>query len=151
MDSRTLDRATTPDATATPEAIEFVRFCRHRRSVGWPELYDEMCAVAGRGLFRGWGADELGAHGIGFSLFDMPRLAVLVQRVIADEREGRVAAPVAGLPTSAAVPVVAMPIGDDPNGTEQVRMESGAAESDRSASGEAAAASRDVALVNAGV
>ena len=48
-----------------------------RRRVGWPELYDEMCAVAGRGLFRGYGADDLAGFGIGFSLFDMPALATL--------------------------------------------------------------------------
>ena len=38
-----------------------------------------MCAVAGRGLFRGYGADDLAALGIGFSLFDMPALAVAGQ------------------------------------------------------------------------
>ena len=38
---------------AGPNAIEFVRFCYRRKHVGWPELYDEMCAVANRGLFRG--------------------------------------------------------------------------------------------------
>ena len=60
-----------------PDAIEFVRFCYRRRRVGWPELYDEMCAVASRGLFRGYDADDLAGLGIGFSLFDMPALAVL--------------------------------------------------------------------------
>ena len=40
-------------------AVEFVRFCRGRRRVAWPEIYDEMCAVARRRLFRGWGFDEL--------------------------------------------------------------------------------------------
>jgi len=74
MKSRSHDRA------ASADAIEFVRFCYRRRRVGWPELYDEMCAVAGRGLFRGWGSDELSAEGIGFSLFEMPALAVLVER-----------------------------------------------------------------------
>ena len=48
-----------------------------------------MCAVAGRGLYRGWGPDELGAEGIGFSLFEMQTLAALVSRVIAEERERR--------------------------------------------------------------
>jgi DNA-binding IclR family transcriptional regulator len=67
------------------EAIEFVRFCRQRRRVAWPELYDEMAAVAGRGLFRGYGLAELGERGIGFSLFDTPRLAALVASVIAVE------------------------------------------------------------------
>ncbi len=68
-----------------PDAVEFVRFCYHRRRVGWPELYDEMCAVAGRGLFRGFSADDLGGIGVGFSLFDMPALACLASRVVAEE------------------------------------------------------------------
>jgi hypothetical protein len=69
-----------------PDAIEFVRFCYRRRRVGWPELYDEMCAVAGRGLFRGYDADDLAGLGIGFSLFDMPALSILASRVVADEQ-----------------------------------------------------------------
>jgi hypothetical protein len=69
-----------------PDAVEFVRFCYHRRRVGWPELYDEMCAVAGRGLFRGYTADDLADHGIGFSLFGMPALAVLSARIVAEEQ-----------------------------------------------------------------
>jgi len=68
-----------------PDAIEFVRFCYRRRRVGWPELYDEMCAVAGRGLFRGYDADDLAGLGIGFSLFDMPALSVLAGQVVAEE------------------------------------------------------------------
>jgi hypothetical protein len=48
-----------------------------------------MCAVAGRGLYRGWGPDELSDEGIGFSLFEMQTLAALVSRVIAEERERR--------------------------------------------------------------
>jgi hypothetical protein len=83
MDSRTRERA------ASDDAVEFVRFCYSRRRVGWPELYDEMCAVAGRGLFRGWGSDELSAEGIGFSLFEMPALATLVHRIVAEEQERR--------------------------------------------------------------
>jgi hypothetical protein len=54
--------------------------------VGWPELYDEMCAVAGRGLFRGYDADDLAGLGIGFSLFDMPALAVLSGQIVAEEK-----------------------------------------------------------------
>jgi hypothetical protein len=69
-----------------PDAIEFIRFCYHRRRVGWPELYDEMCAVAGRGLFRGFSPDDLMHRGVGFSLFDMPALATLAMRVIAEEQ-----------------------------------------------------------------
>jgi hypothetical protein len=90
-----MDRTTAGEraaGTATPEvgeAIEFVRFCHRRRRVGWPELYDEMCAVAGRGLYRGYGPEELGAIGIGLGLFQMPALAELVARVVAEDVERR--------------------------------------------------------------
>ncbi|HUG30911.1 MAG TPA: hypothetical protein VMQ65_10415 [Candidatus Limnocylindria bacterium] len=70
----------------TADAVEFIRFCHARRRVGWPELYDEMCAVASRGLFRGWGPDELAAEGIGFGLFEMPRLAASVSEIVAEDR-----------------------------------------------------------------
>jgi hypothetical protein len=71
------------------EAVEFVRFCYRRRRTGWPELYDEMCAVAGRGLYRGWTHEELAEHGIGFTLSQMPALAVLVRRVVEEEGHAR--------------------------------------------------------------
>ena len=70
----------------TADAVEFIRFCYARRRVGWPELYDEMCAVASRGLFRGWGPDELAGQGIGFGLFEMPHLAVTVGEIVAEDR-----------------------------------------------------------------
>jgi hypothetical protein len=69
-----------------PDAADFIRFCYRRRRVGWPELYDEMCAVAARGLFRGLGADDLAAHGIGFALFDMPALAAMASGIVAEEQ-----------------------------------------------------------------
>lgn len=84
-----MDSRTAAVRAPSPDAIEFVRFCYRRRRVGWPELYDEMCAVAGRGLFRGWGSDELGAQGIGFSLFELPALAALVGQVVAEDQERR--------------------------------------------------------------
>jgi hypothetical protein len=70
----------------TADAVEFIRFCYARRRVGWPELYDEMCGVASRGLFRGWGPDELAGHGITFGLFEMPHLAVTVAEIVAEDR-----------------------------------------------------------------
>ena len=70
----------------TAEAVEFIRFCYARRRVGWPELYDEMCAVASRGLFRGWGPEELAEAGVKFGLFEMPRLAATVSEVVAEDR-----------------------------------------------------------------
>ena len=69
------------------DAAEFVRFCYSRRRVCWPSLYDEMCSVATRRLFRGWGHAELAEHGIGFSLYEIGALAGLVQFVIAEEIE----------------------------------------------------------------
>ena len=103
-----------------PDAIEFVRFCYRRRRVGWPELYDEMCAVAGRGLFRGYDADDLAGIGVGFSLFDMPALAVIAARIVSEEQalrrpvrvaispEPLVAGPVE--PAPVAVPVDPAPV-----------------------------------------
>jgi hypothetical protein len=70
----------------TADAVEFIRFCYARRRVGWPELYDEMCAVASRGLFRGWGPDDLQAHGIRFGLLDMADLSTTVADIVAEDR-----------------------------------------------------------------
>ena len=84
MDSRSV--AARP---AAPEAIEFVRFCYRRKRVGWPELYDEMCAVASRALFRGLDADGLAGIGIGLCLTDMPGLAAIVGQVVAEEQRAR--------------------------------------------------------------
>jgi len=92
--------------TPDPEAAEFVRFCYRRRRVGWPELYDEMCAVASRGLYRGYGTDDLAALGIGFSLFDMPALAVFARRIVDEEQALR--RPVA---------VTIAPLADEPAAT----------------------------------
>jgi hypothetical protein len=81
----------------TPEAEAFIRFCYQRRRVGWPELYDEMCAVASRGLFRGMGVADLAEIGIGFSLFETPRLAEAVTRIAAEEQAARRAARAAAI------------------------------------------------------
>jgi hypothetical protein len=81
-------RAAEPPAV-DGEALEFVRFCHRRKHVGWPELYDEMCRVAGRGLYHGCHADDLAEIGIAFGLLDMPALAILVSRVVAEDQERR--------------------------------------------------------------
>jgi len=69
------------------EAEEFVRFCYRRRQVEWPQLYDEMCAVAARGSFRGLCYEDLSSHGISFALNELPRLAALAHRVAAEDEE----------------------------------------------------------------
>jgi hypothetical protein len=79
------ERPSTADSAGhlpPPDAVEFIRFCHHRRHVGWPELYDEMCAVAARREFNGWGHEQLAEHGLTFSLYEMPRLAAWVRTVI---------------------------------------------------------------------
>jgi hypothetical protein len=68
------------------ESLEFVRFCYRRRHVGWPLLYDEMCAVAARGAYHGMGFAELAERGITFCLSDMPKLKNMIERVIAEEQ-----------------------------------------------------------------
>ena len=80
---------TAATAAPHPDAIEFVRYCYHRRRVGWPDLYDEMCAVAGRGLYHGYCAEDLSRLGIGFALYEMPALATIVQRVVAEDQTRR--------------------------------------------------------------
>src|ERR1051325_2426766 len=78
-----------PSATShviTADAVEFIRFCYARRRVGWPELYDEMCAVASRGLFRGWGPDDLAGHGFRLGRLEMPHLAGTVAEIVAEDR-----------------------------------------------------------------
>jgi hypothetical protein len=71
---------------ATDDALEFVRFCYRRRHAAWPELYDEMCAVAARGTFRGLGYAELADHGISFCLGELQNLATLTERVVREEQ-----------------------------------------------------------------
>ena len=66
-----------------PEIVAFIRFCHRRRATGWPEIYDEMCAVAAHRAYKGWGHDQLAARGLTFSLFEMPRLASWVRQVLA--------------------------------------------------------------------
>ena len=68
------------------EALAFVRFCYRRRAVAWPELYDEMCAVAARGDYRGLGYEQLEDLGIRFALAALPRLAEMAGRIMSEER-----------------------------------------------------------------
>ena len=88
----------------TADAVEFIRFCYARRRVGWPELYDEMCAVASRGLFRGWGPDELESHGIKFGLLEMAHLSTTVADIVAEDRaRAKAATPTSGPVRASAV------------------------------------------------
>jgi hypothetical protein len=81
-DQDPIQRADVGDAPP-PEIEAFIRFCHDRRSAEWPELYDEMCAVAARGEFKGWGHDQLADRGVTFALSGMPRLAGWVRTTLA--------------------------------------------------------------------
>lgn len=71
-----------------PDVVAFIRFCHRRRRAGWPELYDEMCAVAARREFQGWDHDVLATHGLTFALQDMPRLAGWVRATVGSQAGG---------------------------------------------------------------
>jgi len=64
-------------------ATEFVLFCLKRRPARWPEIYDEMCWVAGRRLFHGLGYEDLSRAGLSLSLAGLPQLRRLVEEVSA--------------------------------------------------------------------
>lgn len=72
-----------------PEVVAFIRYCHRRRGAAWPELYDEMCAVAARREFNGWDHAQLAARGLTFSLLEMPRLANWSRAVLAGMAEQR--------------------------------------------------------------
>jgi hypothetical protein len=80
------DVPTVESAPADPRAVEFVRFCYLRRRVSWPDLYDEMCMVAARGLFRGMTYEDLAEVGVSFTLYGMQSLAQLTHCVVIEER-----------------------------------------------------------------
>ena len=75
-----------PAAPPDPCAVEFVRFCYLRRRVSWPDLYDEMCLVAARGVFRGMTYEDLAEVGVSFTLYGLPPLVQLAHKVVAEER-----------------------------------------------------------------
>jgi hypothetical protein len=62
-------------------AIEFIAFCFQRRSVGWPQLYDEMCYVAGNRLYKGLGYEELKEAGLDFTLSGLARTSRVTAEV----------------------------------------------------------------------
>ena len=64
------------------DVADFIRFCHLRRTAAWPEIYDDMCLVAARREFNGWGYEQLAAHGVTFALGEMPRLAAWVRTIV---------------------------------------------------------------------
>ena len=66
-----------------PEVIGFIQFCVHRSGGGWLSLYDEMCRVAGRGLYQGLGYKELREFGLSLSLNNIEETVKKVEAVTA--------------------------------------------------------------------
>jgi hypothetical protein len=73
-------------------AIDFIAFCFERRGAGWPDLYDEMCYVASKKMYRGLGYEELTAAGIDFTLAGLARTSRLTNEITRRMRQGALAA-----------------------------------------------------------
>jgi len=71
--------------TLNPVACEFIIFCIQRNGKEWPALYDEMCWVAGRRLFRGLGYAELRELGLFLSLTNIDDTIRMVDAVIIEK------------------------------------------------------------------
>lgn len=62
-------------------AIEFIAFCVDRSGREWPRLYDEMCHVASKRLYKGLGYDELKDAGVDLTLTGMGKLSRISREV----------------------------------------------------------------------
>tara|TARA_B100000315_G_C14237694_1_gene433906 strand:- start:106 stop:369 length:264 start_codon:yes stop_codon:yes gene_type:complete len=69
--------------TLHPDISEFIRFCLSRRGPKWPGLYDEMCLVACRRLFKGMSYPDLNKLGLSLALSNLERTITMVETVIA--------------------------------------------------------------------
>lgn len=78
-----------PMEPLNPIAHDFILFCIHRQGKEWPELYDEMCWVAGHRLFRGLGYAELRKLGLSLALTNIEDTIRMVDSVISEEEEVR--------------------------------------------------------------
>jgi hypothetical protein len=72
-------------------AIDFIVFCFERKGTDWPVLYDEMCFVASKKLYRGLGYEELKDAGLDFTLAGLARTSRLVGEVTKRVRHGEAA------------------------------------------------------------
>ena len=81
-----------PDDKIAQVAIDFIAFCFERKGADWPVLYDEMCFVAGKRLYRGLGYEELREAGLDFTLAGLARTSRLTNEVTKRLRQGSLAA-----------------------------------------------------------
>ena len=64
-----------------PQLTGFILFCAQRRGKEWPALYDEMCRVAGRGLYQNLHHKDLSKLGLSFSLNHIEETLRIVEEV----------------------------------------------------------------------
>jgi len=81
-----------PKNTATMENLnpvvhDFILFCINRNGKEWPALYDKMCWVAGRRLFRGLGYAELQKLGLSLSLNHIEDTIRMIDAVSSQKQE----------------------------------------------------------------
>ena len=69
-----------------PLIRDFIFFCLQRQGNEWPALYDEMCWVVGRRLFRGLGYDDLRKLGLSLSLTGIGDTIRTVDTVVAQQQ-----------------------------------------------------------------
>ena len=60
-------------------ATDFVQFCTCRCGQQWPAIYDEMCRVAARRLYKDMGYAELRKLGLYFGLGGLDKTARLLE------------------------------------------------------------------------
>jgi len=65
-----------------PVVRDFILFCIQRQGKEWPALYDEMCRVAGRRLFKGLSYADLRKVGLSFSLTNIEKTITMVDAVL---------------------------------------------------------------------
>jgi hypothetical protein len=63
-----------------PKVIGFILYCT-RQEKQWPDLYDEMCRVAGQGLYQGLHYRDLRKMGLSFSLSGLGTTIQMIESV----------------------------------------------------------------------
>jgi hypothetical protein len=63
-----------------PKVTGFILYCT-RQKKEWPDLYDEMCRVAGQGLYQGLHYSDLRKLGLSFSLNHLANTIQIIESV----------------------------------------------------------------------
>ncbi len=64
-----------------PQVRGFILFCAERCGKEWLALYDEMCCVAGQGIYQHLGYKELREKGLSFGLNKIDETFRIVETV----------------------------------------------------------------------